>query len=134
MGLFARIAAGAGWNSGRAMRDALAKADANFQLLEPGIKDSAAADYVPVLTDRLITRSRATAQTLTLPTNVAVAFPIGTVLVVIQTGAGALTLVAPAGGAINKLAAKTLVVGGQYSRVTLTKMSANGWNANGDLT
>ncbi len=98
------------------------------------VKDSGAIDYVPLATDRQITRSRATAQTLTLPTNAAVAYPIGYELKVTQTGAGALTLVAPAGGAINKLATKTLVVAGQHGRVVLTKTAANTWNASGDLT
>ncbi len=134
MGMFTTVNVGAGWNSGRLMRAALATIWANFGLLEPAVKDSGALDYVPLLNERFITRSRATAQTLTLPTNAAVAIPIGAEITVIQSGAGALTLVAPAGGAINKLATKTLVVAAQWGVVKLRKVSANGWVASGDLT
>lgn len=134
MALFTTVNVGAGWNSGRLMRSALATIWANFGLLEPAVKDSGALDYVPLLNERCITRSRATAQTLTLPTNAAVAIPIGTEITVIQSGAGALTLVAPAGGAINKLATKTLVFAAQWGVVKLRKVSANGWVASGDLT
>lgn len=134
MGLFARIAASAGWDSGRRTRDALAAADANFQLLEPSVKDSAAAGYVPLLADRIITRSNAGAQTLTIPANATAAFPIGTELSVIQTGAGALTIAAAGGVTINKLAAKTLVLSAQYAKVKLVKLATNTWHVAGDLT
>lgn len=134
MGMFKRIAKSAGWDSGAGLRAALALLEVNFGMLEPSVKDSGAADYVPLLGERMFTRSRATAQTFTLPTNAAVAYPIGVELTVIQTGAGALTLVAPAGGAINKLATKTLVVAAQYGVIKLRKIAANTWVASGDLT
>ena len=134
MAKFNAIDVMSGWIPGiRSIRANKAIAD-NFALLEPSLKDSGAADYIPVLADSLIGRSRATAQTVTLPTNVAVAFPIGTTLRIIQTGAGALTLVAPAGGAINKLATKTLVFAAQWGEVRVTKIAANTWVASGDLT
>lgn len=134
MAKFGSIDTGAGVFQFGRMGKALKAIATNFGLLEPSIKDSAAANYVPVLEDQVITRSNAGAQTLTLPTNVAVAFPIGTELTVIQAGAGALTLVAPAGGAINKLATKTLVLAGQWGVVKLRKTAANTWVASGDLT
>lgn len=133
MGMFARIAASAGWNSGRSTRDALAKADANFQLLEPSVKVSAAANYQPVLGDILISRTNAGAQTLTIPANATTAHPIGTTILVEQTGAGALTIVPAGGVTINKLATKTLVASGQWAMVRLTKIGTNAWNASGDL-
>jgi hypothetical protein len=133
MGMFARIAKAAGWDSGSGLRRALIAFDSNFQLIEPSVKDSGAADYVPLLGERMFTRSRATAQTFTLPTNAAVAYPIGVELTVIQSGAGALTFVAPGGGAINIAADKTLVANGQNAVVRLRKVAANTWQASGDL-
>lgn len=134
MGIFARIAAGAGWDSGRRTRDALAKADANFQLLEPSVKASAAANYVPVQGDKVISRTNAGAQTVTVPANATTAFPVGTQILVEQSSAGALTIAAAGGVTLNKLASKTLVAAGQFAMVRLTKIAANVWNVSGDLT
>lgn len=134
MGLFSSLPKDAGFKTGRPLALIFKLIAANFAKVEPSVTDSGALDYVPTLADRIILRSRATAQTLTLPTNVAVAIPIGTVLTVIQTGAGTLTIVAPAGGTVNKIAAKALTVSAQHGRVFLTKVSALVWNASGDLT
>jgi hypothetical protein len=133
MAMFETIKATAGWGSGRSLLSALAAVGRNFGLLEPAVTDSGAADYIPAIGDRMITRSRATAQTITIPTNANVALPIGVTLDVIQSGAGALTVVAAGGVTINKLAGKTLVLNGQWSVVRLRKISANVWVLTGDL-
>ncbi len=106
----------------------------NFAKLEPSVTDSGAADYVLAATDvgKKVLRSRATAQTLTLPSNATAAIPIGAEIPVIVTGAGTLTFQAGAGATVAKLAASTLAVltGG---RVVATKVSTNGWEVSGDL-
>lgn len=136
MAFFASINSRAGMLTGRPLWDAFKKLAANFGLLEPGTTDSGAADYALVLANmyKTVTRSRATAQTLTVPTNATVPFPIGTQIPAIQTGAGALTIQAAGGVTLQQLAAKTLVVAGQHGRVVLTKIAANTWNVSGDLT
>lgn len=51
--------------------------------------------YTPVLADQyqvIITRSNASASTLTIPTNASVDFPVGTVITVLNKGAGAVTI------------------------------------------
>lgn len=114
----------------------LAAIAANFALIEPGVVDDGNADHVLALTDvgKTVLRSRATAQTQTLPSNATAAIPIGAAIPVIQTGAGALTFQAGAGATVTKLAAKSLVASAQHARVTATKISTNGWHIGGDLT
>jgi hypothetical protein len=104
--------------------------------LTPSITTSGAADYIPVLADaeRSIRRTRATAQTLTVPLNATAAFPIGTVIRTEQAGAGALTVVATGGVTINVLATKTLVLLGQFAVARLEKVGTNEWTISGDLT
>ena len=58
------------------------------------LNDQTGTTYTPVLTDQyqvLVTRSNASASTMTIPTNASVAFPVGTVITVLNKGAGATT-------------------------------------------
>ena len=59
------------------------------------------ADYTPVLNDQyqaLIPMNKATAVNFTIPTNASVAYPVGTVLTVLNKGAGAVTIKAVTAG------------------------------------
>lgn len=132
--MFAAIRAKAGYNLGRGLVAALQAIADNFGLLEPAVRTSAAADYIPVIGDRIIRRTNAGAQTLTVAPNATQPFDIGHQIRVIQDGAGALTIVAGAAVTINKLATKTLVCAGQNGVVVLTKTATNVWNVAGDLT
>lgn len=132
MAILARILGGIGWNAGSRLNAALKSIDDNFQALDLTVKDSAAAAYTAIITDRTVTRSNAGAQTFTVPTNAAVAFPIGTELFVIQAGAGALTING-AGVTLNKLATKSLVALGQWAVIKLKKTGTNVWVVSGDL-
>lgn len=125
----------AGQYSGRGLIAAFNAIRRNFAKLEPAIVTAAAADYTPALTDvgKTILRTNAGAQTLTLPQNSAVAFPIGSTIVVIAQGAGALTVQAGAGATMEKKAATSAVIIAK-GRVTLTKVGTNAWNVAGDLT
>lgn len=134
MPLFGSIRNMAGFNAGGGLAAVLKVIANNFGLLEPSVTDSGAADYVLALNDRIVTRSRATAQTLTVPLNATVAIPIGTQVHGIQTGAGALTVQAAGGVTINRRAFFTAVAAGQFSAFTLRKVAANVWNLSGDLT
>lgn len=132
--MFVTVDYGAGYSTGpRLFRVLKAIAD-NFGLLEPAVRTSAAADYQPAIGDRVIRRTRVTAQTVTIAPNATVAFNIGHQILVEQSAAGALTLVAGAGVTINLIATKTLVLAGQWGVARLIKTGTNEWSASGDLT
>jgi len=133
MAKFAAIKNAAGWGSGKFLREVLQTIGENFGLLEPSVRVSAAANYQLQLGDAVVSRTNAGAQTVTIPTNATVAIPIGTSILVEQTSAGALTIAPAATVTVNRLATKTLVSGGQYGVIRLTKIAANVWNASGDL-
>lgn len=134
MAKFGAIRHQAGFNLGAGLVAALRAIGANFGLLEPSVRTSAAADYVPIVGDSVIRRTNAGAQTLTVPTNATQAHPIGTEIVVIQDSAGALTIAAAGGVTLTKLASKTLVAAAQNARVVLSKIGTNNWLVSGDLT
>src|SRR3546814_8816696 len=121
--------------SGRGLISAFKLIARNVAKLEPAVVTDAAADHVLALTDvgKTVLRTNAGAQTLTLPQNSAVAFPIGSTIAVIAQGAGALTVQAGAGATMEKKAATTAVVIAK-GRVVCTKVAASTWNVAGDLT
>lgn len=92
------------------------------------------ANYTLVLGDatKAIEMNVASANTLTIPANSSVAFPVGTQIIVIQTGAGATTLT-PAGGVTVNSKDGNLELGGQWAGVTLIKRASDTWVAVGDL-
>ena len=93
------------------------------------------ASYTLVLADagKTITMSVAGANNLTVPPNSSVAFATGTMINVIQIGAGQTTLVAGAGVTVNSKSGN-LKITGQYSGVSLYKRDTNTWVAVGDLS
>ena len=95
------------------------------------LNDQTSTSYTPVLTDQyqvLITRSNASASTLTIPANADVAFPVGTVITVLNKGAGAVTI-SGAGGVTVLSAGATAAspVLNQYKSCALMQTSANNW-------
>lgn len=95
------------------------------------LNDQTGTSYTPVLTDQyqvLITRSNASASTLTIPTNASVAFPVGTVITVLNKGAGAVTI-SGAGGVTVLSAGATAAspVLNQYKSCALMQVAANTW-------
>ena len=95
------------------------------------LNDQTGTSYTPVLTDQyqvLITRSNASASTLTIPTNASVAFPVGTVITVLNKGAGAVTI--SGAGGVTVLSAGTVAASpvlNQYKSCALMQTSANNW-------
>jgi hypothetical protein len=89
--------------------------------------------YTLVLADagKLVTLNNAAAITLTIPTNTAVAFPIGTRIDLVQYGAGQVT-VGGSGVTIRSSGSK-LKLAGQYSGATLWKRGTNEWVLIGDI-
>ena len=67
------------------------------------------------------------AQTFTIPTNAAVAFPIGTQILVIQEGAGEITVEGDSGVTVNGSAAGSVSNQGQNKSLGLVKVATDKW-------
>lgn len=90
--------------------------------------------YTLVLADadfKLVELNNAAAITLTVPTNASVAFPVGTQINILQTGAGQVT-VSGAGVTINGTPGLKLRT--QWSGGTLIKRATDTWVLIGDLS
>ena len=95
----------------------------------PTLVQAAKTDsYTLVLGDagKLIEMGKATAQTLTIPLDSSVAFPTGTKIDVIQTGAGETTIAGTGGVTVNSEGSK-LKINAQWQAVTLIKRATNTW-------
>ncbi len=92
------------------------------------------ATYTLVLADKnkIVEMNVATGNTLNVPPNSSVAWPVGTQINILQTGAGQTSIVAAAGVTIN--ATPGLKLRAQYSYATLIKRAENTWVAVGDLS
>ena len=98
-------------------------------ILEAPLTQNARTDsYTLVLADagKLIEMGKATAQTLTIPLNSSVAFPTGTKIDVIQTGAGETTIAGTGGVTVNSEGSK-LKINAQWQAVTLIKRATDTW-------
>ncbi len=116
---------------------------ANVNSITEGVNDIAfgvfnaqtGTTYTLALTDvaKVVTLSNASAITLTVPTNASVAFPTGTQIVLVQLGAGQVT-VAGAGGVTVSSFGAALKLSGQYAAATLIKTATDGWLLAGNIT
>jgi hypothetical protein len=93
--------------------------------------------YTFVLTDKddLVTASNASAQTYTIPLNSSVAFPTGSLVNIIQIGAGQVTIAATGGVTLASTGATSASPKSraQYSVITLIKAGTDSWYATGDI-
>lgn len=99
------------------------------------VSTSAQVDsYTLALSDagKLVEMGKGTAQTLTVPTNTAAPFPVGTKIDVLQTGAGQVTI-AGADGTVTINATPGLKISAQWGAASLVKRATNTWVAVGSL-
>ena len=91
------------------------------------------ASYTLVLADKnkIVEMGVGSANTLTVPLNSSVAFPIGSQINILQTGTGQTTIVATGGVTIN--ATPGLKMRAQWSYATLVKRAENTWVLVGDI-
>ena len=91
--------------------------------------------YTLVLGDagKYVTLSNAASITLTIPTNATVGFDVGTVVNVVQLGAGQVTIAGAGGVTVNSEGSK-LKLKGQYAVASLLKTATNTWVALGNLS
>lgn len=92
------------------------------------------ASYTLVLADKgkLVEMNNASANNLTVPLNSSVAYPVGSQINILQTGAGQTTVVATGGVTIN--ATPGLKLRTQWSSATLIKRGTDTWVLVGDLS
>lgn len=93
------------------------------------------ASYTLVFADagKVVEMNVAAANNLTVPPNSSVAFPVGTIIEVVQLGVGQTSIVAGSGVTIRSPGGK-LKLTSQYSSVSLRKRATNEWVLNGDVT
>lgn len=92
--------------------------------------------YTLALTDagKLVRMNKATANTLTIPKNSVVAFPVGTYILIEQLGAGQ-TTISPVDGDVTLRASESLYhTYGQYSLAALIKTDTDTWLLFGDIS
>jgi hypothetical protein len=87
----------------------------------------------PTDASRLVEMNLAGANTLTIPTNLVVPFPIGTQILIAQYGAGQTTVTAAGGVTLRSSGGKTKIAA-QYGLATLIKRDTNEWYLAGDIT
>jgi len=89
--------------------------------------------YTLVLSDsaKLIELNNAAAITLTVPTNASVAFPVGTKIDLLQTGAGQVTV---GGAGVTIDATPGLKLSGQWAAASLIKRATDTWVLIGNLS
>jgi hypothetical protein len=80
----------------------------------------------------LVTMNNAAAQTATIDTNANVAISTGTVIEVMQLGAGQVTI-APAGGVTLNGSGATLKIRAQHCKIMLEKIGTDTWQATGEF-
>lgn len=107
---------------------------ARAALLAPGTNAQTGTSYTLVLADawKRVEMGNASSNTLTVPLNSSVAFPVGTQIDVIQTGAGTTTIAATGGVTINSRGG-LLGSAGQWAGMTLVKRATDTWWLGGDL-
>ena len=100
------------------------------------ITNTQAGAYTLVLTDKdkIIEMSSTSSPQLTVPTNTTAAFPIGTQIMILQTGASGNVTLAGADGTVTVNGTPGLKLRAQWSAVTLIKRATNTWVVTGDLS
>jgi hypothetical protein len=104
------------------------------ELLASEAVDAEAASYTLKEADSgaIVRVTAGSAANVTVPPASSVNFPVGTEITIIQSGAGAVTVVAGAGVTLQSKEAH-LKVAAQHARVRLVKLEENVWNVSGDL-
>lgn len=101
------------------------------------ITNARTASYTLVLADKdkLVEVSNAAANTVTIPTNATAAFPIGTQVNILQTGAGQTTISGTSGVTVNSTGATAASpkLRAQWSSATAIKRGTDTWVVIGDI-
>ena len=107
----------------------------NYQrIFTDTVTNAQTSAYTLALADngKMVEMNVASGNALTVPTNANVAFPVGTTLTILQTGAGQTTLT-PQSGAVTINATPGLKLRAQWASATIIKRATDTWVALGDL-
>jgi hypothetical protein len=102
-------------------------------LVSFSINSDATADYTAVIADAyqvLVPMNKATAVAFKIPTNASVAFPVGTVITVLNKGAGLCTISATTSGTTTVLSAGATAASptlAQYKTAACIKTATDTW-------
>ena len=101
--------------------------------LTPTVNAQTGTSYTLALVDAgaVVTATNADAVTVTVPTNASVAFPVGTIINVIQAGAGVVTLQGDTGVTVNGTSGGSVDTTTQYQGAALLKTGADEWIISG---
>jgi len=112
---------------------------ASSVLAGPPVNAQTGTTYTLALTDApasslnqgIVTMNNGSANTLTIPANASVAFPVGTIVSVIQLGAGQTAIAITSDTLLNP---SSVTARAQNSTLVLTKVAATTWVLGGDMT
>lgn len=111
----------------------------------PALNAQTGTAYTLVLADAgdIVSMNNASANTVTIPTNLVAAFPYPgdgstngcTIIQIRQAGAGSTAITPTTGVTLNArgLTAGTMHIAGQYGYATLVKVGQNAWELSGDI-
>ena len=101
--------------------------------LTPTVNAQTGTTYTLALVDAgaVVTATNADAVTVTVPTNAAIAYPVGTVINVLQGGAGAVTVEGDTGVTVNGVSGGSVTTTTQYQGATLLKVATDEWIISG---
>ena len=77
--------------------------------------------------------NNASSNTLTIPANSSVAFPINTTITVCMEGAGTTSITGATGVSLNGVSAGSCDMSGQYGFATLVKRGTDSWYVSGSI-
>lgn len=99
------------------------------------INQSTATNYTLVLSDagKTVEQSNSSANTITIPANASVAYPVGADVAVVQTGTGVLSIATAATGVVVNSRGGLTDSAGQYAVLWLYKQATDTWILTGDL-
>jgi hypothetical protein len=130
---------GVGTNGFTLVADSAATTGLAYSAGIPVVLNAQTATYTVVLGDayKLVTMSVGSANDFQIPTNANVAFPVGTVINVIQIGAGQTTIKAVTSGTTTisstGATATTPKLRAQYSAASCIKVATDTWYVVGDI-
>jgi hypothetical protein len=101
----------------------------------PGINAQTGASYTLALSDEgnIVTMSNGSANTLTIPASASVAFPIPSIINIVQIGAGVTTIEGDTGVTVNGASGGASEIGDRYQGATLLKIASDTWIASGNV-
>jgi hypothetical protein len=114
---------------------AAVRANIGAAALTPTVNAQTGTSYTLAATDAgaVVTMTNGSANLLTIPTNAAVAFPVGTILNVLQGGAGVTSVKGDTGVTFNGVSGGTGAITARWQGVALLKVATDTWIGSGSI-